>query len=56
MVSPREGQAGRGVILVEYGHGEAAYTLEEPMTDLLSGRVLNGKILLKPYDVLVLQA
>ena len=56
MVSPREGQAGRGVILVEYGHGEAAYTLDEPMTDLLSGRVLNGKILLKPYDVLVLQA
>ena len=56
MVCPRRGEAGEGLVLVEYGCGEAAVTLDAPMTDLLTGRRLQGKIHLKPYDVLVLQA
>ncbi|MDO4389808.1 MAG: beta-galactosidase [Eubacteriales bacterium] len=56
MVCPRRGEAGEGLVLVEYGCGEAAVTLDAPMTDLLTGRKLQGKIHLKPYDVLVLQA
>ena len=56
MVCPRRGESGEGLVLVEYGCGEAAVTLDAPMTDLLTGRRLQGKIHLKPYDVLVLQA
>ena len=56
MVCPRRGEAGEGLVLVEYGCREAAVTLDTPMTDLLTGRKLQGKIQLKPYDVLVLQA
>ena len=56
MVCPRRGEAGEGLVLVEYGCGNAAVTLDAPMTDLLTGRKLQGKIHLKPYDVLVLQA
>ena len=56
MVCPRTGEAGEGLVLVEYGCKEAAVTLERSMTDLLTDRKLQGKISLKPYDVLVLQA
>ncbi len=56
MASPRAGTAGRGLILVEYGAKEAACVLPEPMTDLLTGRALSGRVVLKPYEVLVLKA
>ena len=53
---PRAGAAGRGVILVEYGAKEAACVLPEPMTDVLTGRAFSGRVVLKPYEVLVLRA
>ena len=53
--APREGEAGRGMILVEYGAKPATVNLPEPMTDLLTGRALCGKVELQPYDVLVLK-
>ena len=56
MVSPRAGAAGRGLILVEYGAKEAACVLPEPMTDVLTGRAFSGRVVLKPYEVLVLRA
>ena len=45
-----------GLILLEYAGKEAAYTLNKPMTDILTGDELCGRILLKPYDVKVLKA
>lgn len=55
MVAPREGEAGRGLILTEYGSKPARFVLPEPMTDLLTGRKLSGEIEIEPYEVLVLQ-
>lgn len=55
MVSPREGEAGRGLMLVEYGAKPASIVLDRPMTDLISGKALEGKIDLAPYEVLVLK-
>ncbi len=55
MAAVREGEAGKGLILVERGAKEAAYTLDKPMVDLLTGETLSGKIALKPYDVKVLK-
>ncbi len=55
MVSPRAGEAGEGLIAVEYGAREASCLLPRPMTDLLTGRRLEGRVAMKPYDVLVLK-
>jgi len=55
MAAYREGEAGKGLILVERAAKEAAYTLDKPMVDLLTGETLSGKITLKPYDVKVLK-
>ena len=56
MAAPRSGEAGEGLMLVEYGAKDATVTLPAPMTDLLTGRRLEGRVALKPYDVLVLKA
>ena len=56
MAVPRAGEAGEGLMLVEYGAKEAACTLPCPMTDILTGRRMEGRVALKPYDVLVLKA
>ena len=55
MAAPRAGDAGEGLMLVEFGGKDAAVTLPSPMTDLLTGRRLEGRVELKPYDVLVLK-
>ena len=56
MAARRSGTAGEGLMLVEYGGKDAACTLPEPMVDLLTGRRLQNRAALKPYDVLVLKA
>ena len=56
MAAPRAGEAGEGLILVEYGAKDGSCVLPGPMTDLLTGRRLEGRVALKPYDVLVLKA
>jgi len=43
-------------VLAACGVKPAAAALPEPMTDLLTGRALCGKVELQPYDVLVLKA
>ena len=56
MAVPRAGVAGEGLILIEYGNSTASYPLPRAMTDLLTGRQVEGRVTLKPYDVLVLKA
>lgn len=53
---PRTGKDRRGLILVETGNAPASYRLEEPMTDILTGKRYEGTVELKPYDLLVLEA
>ena len=55
IVVPREGDDRRGRILVELAGTGGVYTLEKPMTDILTGSVLSGKVELAPYQVLVLE-
>ena len=55
-VIPRSGNGRRGLILMEIGNAPASYRLEEPMTDLLTGKRYEGTVELKPYDLLVLEA
>mgnify|MGYP002524346316 FL=1 len=56
VVVPRRGAARKGLILAEYANRGGRYQLEQPMTDLLTGRTLAGEIHVKPYEVLVLEA
>ena len=53
--TPRQGNGMSGLILLEYAGTPAAYTLPSPMTDILTGEKLEGRIELKPYDVKVLK-
>ncbi len=52
---PRKGENTEGLILAEYKNEGGTCVLPYPMTELLSGRVLDGRITLKPYDILVLE-
>ena len=56
MIAPREGEAGKGYIMVEYGAKPAVVALPTPMTDLITGKTLSGKVEIEPYGVLVLKA
>ena len=55
MVVPREGGERKGLILAEYANKGGRYILEKKMTDILSGRTVEGEIFVKPYEVLVLE-
>ena len=55
MVSPRSGEAGEGVIFVEYADQPAAVTIDSPMLNLLTGETVQGKAEIEPYGVLVLK-
>jgi len=44
-----------GVMLIETACKPASYTLAKPAKDLITGKLLEGKIDLKPYDVKVLE-
>ena len=54
-VIPRSGAAGSGLILVETGNKPASVDLEEPMTELLTGKSYLGHTELEPYSILVLK-
>lgn len=45
----------KGVMLVEYAAKPAAFTLAKPARDLITGTEYEGRIELKPYDVMVLE-
>ena len=55
-VIPRSGNGRKGLILMETANAPAGYRLEEPMTDLLTGRTYDGFVALKPYDLLILES
>lgn len=52
---PRAGDGVRGLCVAECANAPASIVLSSPMTDLLSGRTLSGKVDLAPYDVLILK-
>jgi beta-galactosidase GanA len=45
----------KGLMLVEYNAKPAAITLDKPVRDLITGKEYEGRIELKPYDVMVLE-
>ncbi|MCX6358666.1 MAG: Beta-galactosidase C-terminal domain, partial [Armatimonadetes bacterium] len=55
VAAPRSGPGGRGMAAVEVDGAPGYLTLPEPMTDLLTGRALTGKVELEPYGVLIAQ-
>ena len=54
-VIPRVGESRRGLILMETGNAPASFMLEEPMTDLLTGKTYVNTVELKPYDLMILE-
>ncbi len=55
IIAPRRGEDVSGLIVAECRNAPASITLPTPMHDLLSDRVLEGKVALQPYDLLVLK-
>lgn len=55
MIARREGEAGSGYVMVEYSDKPATVVLPEPMIEILTQKRLEGKVEMKPYDVLVLK-
>jgi len=55
-VIPREGKAGKGLIVVEHENRPATLVLSGKMTDLITRKVHTGTVALKPYAVMVLSA
>ncbi len=55
IIAPRVGEGIRGLIVAECRNAPGAITLPTPMKDLLTGRVMQGRVALSPYDLLVLQ-
>lgn len=57
MVIDREGAADiKGKIILEYAQKGGEYTLPYPARDVLTGKILSGRIEIAPYQVLVLEA
>lgn len=54
VVVPREGAAGRGLVVCEVMHKEASLKLPKPMTDLITGKRFEGTMKIAPYDIFVL--
>ncbi|MCQ2431163.1 MAG: beta-galactosidase [Clostridia bacterium] len=56
LASPRVGEAGEGVIVMEYsGSNPGVYHFEGTMTDILTGKSYTDKAELAPYEILVLK-
>jgi len=55
LVVPRSGEAGEGLMLVEYENRPARIALPKPATDLLTGQTESGEIEVEPYGVKVLK-
>ena len=55
LVVPRDGVAGKGLMLVEFENRPARIALPRQATDLLTGRVESGEIEIPPYGVKVLR-
>ncbi len=55
LVVPRSGEAGEGLILVEFENRPARIKLPRQATDLLTGNALSGEVEIQPYGVQVLR-
>jgi beta-galactosidase GanA len=55
LVVPRSGLGGEGMIVLEIGNKPGYIELAQPMTDLLTGASLAGRVELAPYATLVLR-
>ena len=55
IASPRQGDAGDGVFLVEYAGKGGNYTLVRPGVDILTGELLSDAISLSPYQVRIIK-
>lgn len=56
IVSPRSGEAGEGIMLVETAGKPGKIALDAPMRDLLREETVSGTIALEPYAVRILKA
>ena len=56
LVVPREGEAGKGVIVIEIENRPGALTLSSPVRDMLDGNEHVGRVEIAPYQVMVLCA
>jgi beta-galactosidase GanA len=54
LVVPREGEIGRGLIVVELENRPGTLKLHSPATDVLSGTNYAGEFSVRPYQVMVL--
>ena len=55
IVADRKGDGIEGKIIIDISGNGGSYTLPYPAFDILSEKELDGKIEIKPYDVLVLK-
>lgn len=55
LVVPRKGEAGEGLMLVEFENKPARIKLTRQATDLITGRVVSGEIEIPAYGVMVLK-
>lgn len=55
LVVPRDGQGGKGLVVVELENCPAKLFLRHQVKDLLTGRKYDNKIDIKPYSVMVLK-
>lgn len=55
LVVPRQGAAGKGLMVVELENRPASIHLQQPAVDLLTGKQHSGKITLDPYSVMALK-
>lgn len=53
---PRQGERAQGMVVVELGHQVGFVDVPNLMTDLITGGKVQGRVPVKPYQVLVLQA
>lgn len=54
-VVPRSGNGREGLILLETAHKPGSFVLDEPMHDVVTGEVYEGRIEFPPYGMLILE-
>jgi len=56
IVSERKGEAGDGMVIVEYGNIAGKIRLDHPMKNLITQKTVEGTVDIAPYEVMVLKA
>jgi beta-galactosidase len=54
LVVPREGEGGRGLVVIELEYMHGSIRLDRAMVDILTGKEYNGEFEVEPYSVMVL--